>query len=242
MILLVTDFREFYRAQIKGAIWQRIPETRILDLTVPRHDILSGAFIIDSVVDYFPDAVIIGVVDPGVGGSRRNILIKTAKNYFVGPDNGLFSLACKRYPPLEMWEIEKKSLSHTFHGRDIYAPTAAHLLLGEEVDGKVIESIEQLTIKEPIVEKNTVTCTVLYVDAFGNSITNLPEKAVPPMKTASFMSREIPVLHTYTEAEGCVMLIGSHGYLEIAWNRGNAAQLFGIEPGDTITFSYTAMR
>ncbi|MCD6466290.1 MAG: SAM-dependent chlorinase/fluorinase, partial [Methanomicrobia archaeon] len=154
MIILVTDFEEFYLAQMKGVIWKINPEAKILDIKVRNHDTISGAFVIDKIIDYFPDSIIIGVVDPGVGGSRKNIVIQTEKNYLIGPDNGLFSLVCERHTPLKIIEIEKKNISKTFHGRDIFAPLAGKISLKKDLKGKEIKKIKDLDIKDPRIEKD----------------------------------------------------------------------------------------
>lgn len=237
MIILVTDFGEFYLAQMKGIIWKMDPDAKILDIKVRKHDIRSGAFVIDRIIDYFPDSVIVGVVDPGVGGSRKNIVVQTEKNYFIGPDNGLFSLACERHVPLRILEIEGKDISNTFHGRDIFAPLAGKISLKKDIKGKKIKKIKNLEIEDPKIEKNYIECTVIYIDNFGNVITNVHEKIVKINKII-FMDKEIKFLKTYSESEDFLVLIGSHGFLEIAANRKNVAEFFNLNSGDRIRFFY----
>jgi len=238
MIILVTDFGEFYLAQMKGVIWSISPEAKIMDIRVKRHDIISGAFVIDRIIDYFPNSVIVGVIDPGVGGSRKNIVIKTEKNYLIGPDNGLFSLACRRHIPLRILEIEKENISNTFHGRDIYAPLAAKILLKEKIKGKKIKKIRDLKIEDPIIKKDFIECCVLYVDCFGNVITNVSREKLPEINKINLMGREIKFLRTYSESDDFLALIGSHGFLEIAANKKDASNFFNLKPGDRIKFSY----
>jgi len=235
MIILVTDFEEFYLAQMKGVIWKINPEAKILDIKVRNHDTISGAFVIDKIIDYFPDSIIIGVVDPGVGGSRKNIVIQTEKNYLIGPDNGLFSLVCERHTPLKIIEIEKKNISKTFHGRDIFAPLAGKISLKKDLKGKEIKKIKDLDIKHPRIEKDYVECTIIYIDNFGNIITNIRDVK---FNKIIFMDKEIKFLKTYSESEDFLVLIGSHGFLEIAANKKNAAEFFNLKTGDRIRFYY----
>jgi len=238
MIILVTDFEEFYLAQMKGVIWKIDPEAEILDIKVRNHDIVSGAFIIDKIIDYFPGSIIVGVVDPGVGGSRKNIVIRTEKNYLIGPDNGLFSLVCERHMPLRILEIEEKDISNTFHGRDIFAPLAGKISLKKDLKGKETKKIKDLDIKDPKIEKNYVECTIIYIDNFGNVITNVRKEDVMKLNKIIFMDREIKFLKTYSESEDFLALIGSHGFLEIAANKKNAAEFFNLKTGDRIRFYY----
>jgi len=238
MIILVTDFEEFYLAQMKGVIWKIDPEAEILDIKVRNHDIVSGAFIIDKIIDYFPGSIIVGVVDPGVGGSRKNIVIQTEKNYLIGPDNGLFSLVCERHMPLRILEIEEKDISNTFHGRDIFAPLAGKISLKKDLKGKETKKIKDLDIKDPKIEKNYVECTIIYIDNFGNVITNVRKEDVMKLNKIIFMDREIKFLKTYSESEDFLALIGSHGFLEIAANKKNAAEFFNLKTGDRIRFYY----
>lgn len=235
MIILVTDFEEFYLAQMKGVIWKINPEAKILDIKVRNHDTISGAFVIDKIIDYFPDSIIIGVVDPGVGGSRKNIVIQTEKNYLIGPDNGLFSLVCERHTPLKIIEIEKKNISKTFHGRDIFAPLAGKISLEKDLKGKEIKKIKDLDIKHPRIEKDYVECTIIYIDNFGNIITNIRDVK---FNKIIFMDKEIKFLKTYSESEDFLVLIGSHEFLEIAANKKNAAEFFNLKTGDRIRFYY----
>lgn len=235
MIILVTDFEEFYLAQMKGVIWKINPEAKMLDIKVRNHDTISGAFVIDKIIDYFPDSIIIGVVDPGVGGSRKNIVIQTEKNYLIGPDNGLFSLVCERHTPLKIIEIEKKNISKTFHGRDIFAPLAGKISLKKDLKGKEIKKIKDLDIEDPRIEKDYVECTIIYIDNFGNIITNIRDVK---FNKIIFMDKEIKFLKTYSESEDFLVLIGSHGFLEIAANKKNAAEFFNLKTGDRIRFYY----
>jgi S-adenosylmethionine hydrolase len=238
MIILVTDFEEFYLAQMKGVIWKIDPEAEILDIKVRNHDIVPGAFIIDKIIDYFPGSIIVGVIDPGVGGSRKNIVIQTEKNYLIGPDNGLFSLVCERHMPLRILEIEEKDISNTFHGRDIFAPLAGKISLKKDLKGKETEKIKNLEIEDPRIEKNYVECTIIYIDNFGNVITNVRKEDVMKLNKIIFMDREIKFLKTYSESEDFLVLIGSHGFLEIAANKKNAAEFFNLKTGDRIRFYY----
>ncbi len=239
MITLTTDFgTDFYVAQVKGIILSLKKDENILDIThnIEKYNILHGAFVLLQVWKYFPKGTIhIGVVDPGVGGSRKGIIIETEYCYFVGPDNGLFSLAINGQKIKRIIEINTKkfnSVSKTFHGRDVFAPVAALLSKGEDAEkfGKSINDIIKIEI-----EKNRV----IYIDGFGNIITTISNDfGIGEYVTINYKNRKIKTkfARTFVDAPKGKFLVlkGSHGFIEIDINQGNAAEKLGAKIGDKI--------
>lgn len=270
-IVLLTDFglSDAYVGTMKGVILGINPAATIVDLShgVPPQDVGAGAFLLGSSYRYFPPAsIFVAVVDPGVGGARRAIALKTPGGTFVAPDNGLLtpivrdfgisgparhgraSLAPRGVPPgeVEVYGVELTNseyllprVSATFHGRDIFAPVAAHLSRGIPL-AFFGPALHELVVRpEPKVARRDgeIVGEIVFVDRFGNAITNLtPEDlaglATPVVKVAG---HEIAgVSHHYAEREGPLALIGSNGHLEIAVNGGNAAKQLGLKAGDRV--------
>lgn len=255
IISLTTDFGDLYPAAMKAVILGINPGIQIIDIThsIRRAEIREGAFALYSLVPYFPaKSVHVGVVDPGVGTSRRALALKAGpegeEQFFVGPDNGLMVPAARRLGDMEVYEITNKEMmlksgvSATFHGRDIFAPVGARLSKGmpiEDVGNKVSDFVDldfgNVGIDGPFLVGETV-----YADSFGNVITNIPEAAV--LKFCSFGSqvevngRKVSFVQTYgfVGQNDALALIGSHGFLEIAVNKGNAALQFGLKSGDSV--------
>ncbi len=260
IIALITDFAisDGYIGVMKGVILSINPSVEIVDLAheINKHDILSGAFILSSALKYFPKGTIfVGVIDPGVGTERKGIAIKTKNYYFVGPNNGLFSLATMIDPIEEIVELKNSeyflpSISYTFHGRDIFAPVAAWISKGVKLRklGPKLPLSEYVTldIGEPRIEKDSYTCTVIGIDGFGNIITNLSGEIFERREGYGRIflvyrqGREERFLATYVRTYGeaeegeNIILIGSHGNIEIAVNKGSAAERLGIKVRDKI--------
>ncbi len=242
---------------MKAAILSINPDTQIVDVThrVTKFNIRMGAFVLATVSQYFPKGTIhVGVVDPGVGTKRRSILIQTKDSYFIGPDNGLLVLAAESQNITYIREISNPQfmlpkVSCTFHGRDIFAPAAAHL--ADDVDpaefGPETHNIERPDFAKVTLDKNAVVGEVLHVDNFGNIITNISKEKATRATTAGLVNIELAkeklklrVAKTYGEARSleAIALIGSHGYLEIALNQGSAAEKFNANPGDRVRISF----
>ncbi len=233
---------------LKGAIARVNPQIVIIDLSheIPRHNLAAARFCLANSYAYFPPGTVhLAVVDPGVGSQRRGVAIQFPGGYLVGPDNGLFSGVFSLSEPLvavsltnnHYWGTQQPS--GTFHGRDIFAPVAAHLASGVALQrlGELIEpaSLVQMHTDIPTVTDNKIIACVQHVDIFGNVITNIPAKMVPePLKILQIGNQEIPLRLTYSEgtAEQAIALIGSHGWLEIAVNCGSAQRLLDINTGD----------
>jgi len=258
MITLTSDFglKDPYVAEMKGVILTINPDATLIDIThdIEKFNIRKAAFTLASVSPYFPDGTVhLAVVDPGVGTQRRAILIQTKKGFFVGPDNGILILAAQNQGIEHVYQLTNKKfmmpkVSSTFHGRDIFAPAAAHLKMG-------VEPLEfGPDVKDPIVPlfaqvkygKGFLTGEVLDVDGFGNIITNINEKHVvcERGKTISIELTNAPIKlafrKTYAQAKGKqpILLIGSHGFLEIALNQASAAGKFHAKVGDKIKVSF----
>jgi S-adenosylmethionine hydrolase len=252
LITLTSDFglADSYVAQMKGVILSINPSSMIVDIThdISKFNIQTGAFMLASAAPCFPKGTIhVAVVDPGVGTKRRALIIKTKQGYFIGPDNGLLILAAERQGIIAIYELTNpkfmlSEISGTFHGRDVFAPAAAYTekgvkpsRFGPRVDEPVRPEFVQ--VKH---EKDSILCRVLHVDSFGNIITNL-KKADIPSENLSIKIQDAPLKlklkKTYgeTKPKDTMALIGSHGFLEIAINRGNAAEKYKAKMGAEIT-------
>lgn len=257
IISLTTDFglKDSYAAEVKATILSICPNAILVDISheVDKFDVRMGAYILASAAPYFPDGTVhVAVVDPGVGTKRRPIIIQTGRGFFVGPDNGVLVLAAEEQGIKRLYEITSRRLmlphvSSTFHGRDIFAPAAAHLANGvppEDFGHEITETIKPSFAKATRKDDSLVG-EVLHVDDFGNIITNIHAKDLAGFREGMLQVElahhklELKLSKTYAEAkpQEPIALIGSHDYLEIALNQGNAAAKFQIRPGDKITLS-----
>lgn len=250
-ITLLTDFgtRDTYVGQMKGVIASIAPDTGVIDLThdVPPQDVTAGAIMLDTAVDAFPDATVhVAVVDPGVGGVRRPIAARSARFTLVGPDNGLFTAVWQRHSPQRIVALtntacHRPRVSATFHGRDIFAPVAAHLASGTPLDelGESITDPVTLDLPEPRPTTTGLEATVLCVDHFGNLITNITSDHLPRDGRAAITvgpARIAEISRTFADVpEGePVAYLGSTGRLEIALRNANAAARWNLAPGATV--------
>ena len=240
IITLLTDFgmEDAYAGAMKGAILKVNPEARIVDITheVGAFAILEAGFLLDSTWRYFPDGTVhLVVIDPGVGSDRPAIALEAGEHFFVGPDNGVFT-----YLPEATGTIvtlpTPEGASPTFHGRDLFGPAAARLAAGAELTelGEPGEPPMRLANAwaEPVGE--AWRALVLHVDRFGNVITNVPARAITQVHTVN--QSAVRAVRTYDEAAASelVVLVGSHGRLEIALRTGSAAQRLELEAGDSL--------
>jgi S-adenosylmethionine hydrolase len=265
VITITTDFgtEDAYVPAMKGTMLSICPQARLVDVThdISPQDVMEAAFVLRSARPYFPDgAVHLVVVDPGVGTDRRAVALRAEGQWFVGPDNGVFPLVLDQESPDAMVELDdptfwrSASPSTTFHGRDIFAPAAAHLADGRSIEeiGTSIDTLEPLRWARPSTAPQTVQGWVVHVDHFGNCITNIrrstladaaeldasepPLDAFPPLKcyAGSTVLRELHPTYGAVPEEDPLLLFGSTGHLEIAANSGNAAELLDIRKGDSI--------
>ncbi|PEN13927.1 hypothetical protein CRI94_07680 [Longibacter salinarum] len=186
MITLTTDFgtSDGYVAAMKGVMLSIHPEARLVDVThqIEPQDVMEAAFVLRTTVPYFPSGTVhLVVVDPGVGTDRRAVAVRSGKQWFVGPDNGVFPLVMDDAEPDEILELDQPEVwrsdapSTTFHGRDIFAPVAAHLDTGRDPSdiGTPVEGLRPLRWAMPITDSHSVQGYVAHVDRFGNCITNI---------------------------------------------------------------------
>ena len=255
MITLTTDFglKDPYVAEMKGVILTINPNANLIDITheVEKFNIRIGAFILASAAPYFPKGTVhVAVVDPDVGTERRAILVQTKSGFFVGPDNGVLMLATQAQGIEHIYEIANPKfmlpqVSCTFHGRDIFAPAAAHLYKGVAPQEFGSEVTDAVTPKFAAVEhKNgTLFGEVLHVDGFGNVITNIPKNEVPTSDTVKVklhhVSLQLNLAKTYaqTKPQEPIALVGSHGFLELALNQGSFAEKHRVNAGDKVQVS-----
>jgi len=259
-ITLLSDFglKDSYVAQMKAAILSICPKATIVDIShqVERHNLIMGAFILASAAPYFPDGTVhVAVVDPSVGGKRRPILIETNRSFYVGPDNGLLVLAAKSDEIKTVYHIVgerfmAEQVSATFHGRDIFAPVAAHVANGVEPSkiGRMITDFAVSDYSEAKKERGTVDCEVVHIDGFGNIVTNLHSRDLDKTVIrygSSFKLKHdsksvaLKLCRTYSDVQvGTLLgLIGSHGFLEIAVNQGSAAERLEVTQGSKLKLS-----
>ncbi len=258
MITLTTDFglKDPYVAEMKAIIFDLCPNAVIVDITheIAKFNIRMGAYMLATAVPYFPEGSIhVGVVDPGVGTLRRPIVIQTRQGFFIGPDNGLLVLAAEKQGITRIHELTNPrfmlpKVSHTFHGRDVFAPVAAHLMNGVQPQefGPEILKVVQPEFAKVTKRNGLLIGEVLHVDGFGNVITNINEKEVAQGHVKGEVNVELAgcklklkLRRAYGEAEPRepLALIGSHGFLEISINQGNAAKRFKTKAGDRVTIS-----
>ncbi|MBC8121353.1 MAG: SAM-dependent chlorinase/fluorinase [Gemmatimonadaceae bacterium] len=258
LLTLLTDFglQDIYVGSMKGVILQINSSLTVVDLThqIPPQDITAASFALASAYPCFPDgSVHVVVVDPGVGSSRRAIAVRTAQGYLVGPDNGVFDGVLRRSPVSEAVELTEPRYwragtpSATFHGRDIFAPAGAHLASGVSLRelGQPVEPQTLVRLARPGCTELTcgLTGCIQYVDHFGNLITDIPGARIEGRSwSVEIAGRVAPGLRTYADASPgeLLALVGSHGFVEIAVNRGNAHSLLKRGSGSraSITLSH----
>jgi len=240
---------------MKGTILNINPQVTLIDIThhVSPHDTKEGAFILASAYFSFPRRTIhLSVVDPGVGYSRKAILIITTDYFYVGPDNGLFTFALKREKVKKVIALTNpryflSPVSHTFHGRDLFAPVAAYLSLDvkPEAFGPELDSWVEIDFEKPRISEGRLIGEILHIDAFGNLISNIEgQKLFNHVRGGSFVvrvgKRSIQGLKKgYWEGKRKepMALIGSGGFLEISIREGNAQKGLKVKKGDKIHIS-----
>ena len=253
IITLTTDFgaTDHFAATMKGVILGIHPAAKIVDITheIQAFEISDGAFTIAQAYRYFPKRTIhVVVVDPGVGSTRRPLLAEMAGQFFIAPDNGVLSIVFAHGKPKVRHITSDRYFLHpvsrTFHGRDVFAPVAAHLASGIAPArfGKLVDDYLRLTFHRPTqTDKNAWTGSVLKVDRFGNLITNLHLDDFPNLEIRPFrlLAGRQPITRlalTFTECEAgeLFVLVGSSGYLEVATNQGSAAKILGCGAGSQV--------
>jgi S-adenosyl-L-methionine hydrolase (adenosine-forming) len=275
IVTLTTDFgtRDWFVGTMKGVVLGINPRAAVVDLTheIPPGDVRAGAFALMAGCRHFPKGTMhVAVVDPGVGGPRRAIAAQTADYLFVGPDNGVLSWALARERIKAVRLLEKptfflKPVSRTFHGRDIFAPVAAHLSRGVSIQrfGREVKDWGRLPWPQPTRSRGMIRGEIIYIDRFGNAITNLEAEAAFPepdtgradrlvgpdarqrvptviravtCEVAGRWKARCPLAEFYgaVPANRLVAVCGSSGFLEIAVNGGSAARKLGLRAGDKV--------
>jgi len=258
MITLLTDFglSDYFVAAVKGVILTISPGTQIVDIThnVAAQDLQSAAFILGACYQNFPVGTIhVAVVDPGVGSSRRAIVAGAGGHFFVGPDNGIFSFVYARETDVRVFHLTRdryfrNPVSQTFHGRDVFAPVAAHLArslkpeeIGEEIGDYVRFEIPRPRLVEP---QGVIEGRIIHIDHFGNCVTNFTEAdlkpdGIMPSTRFYFGGREIRQFGTFfagaMNRADLFAYPGSAGFWEIALWCGSAAKFINARCGDEIT-------
>jgi len=260
IITLTTDFglSDPYVASMKGVILGINRQARLVDVThdVRPQQIVQTAFLTQAAWPFFPDGTVhLAVVDPGVGTGRRAIALETPRGCFLGPDNGVLSAALPDElrpartpapavlsPGYRAYAITDpryllRPVSATFHGRDVFAPAAAHLSLGVPI-GELGERLDTITALPPLRARRApdgvLHGRVVHIDRFGNAITDIRADDLPAQEFAvEAAGRRVPgLVRTYAEATVLSALVGSSGYLELALRSGNAARELGLDIGD----------
>ncbi len=258
---LITDFglADPYVGQVKGVLAKKAPNCRVVDIShdVVPFNVAQAGFFLAASYEHFPeDAVILSVVDPGVGTNRSIVCLKIDERVLIAPDNGLLGLALKnawsadiRAYDLSAAMDAPKKVSHTFHGRDIFAPLAAWLALGGAPEGLGTEmdptDLVSRKWNQPTISPGRATGHVLHIDRFGNCVLNLEAESLgtpTKLQMVSPAGGELAYATTYSDMpEGAPGLLeGSQGFLEIAVNQRSAARKFGLSMNDTIELTWEA--
>ena len=260
IITLLTDFGTGaeYAGLMKGVILSINPSAAIVDIThqIDSQDIVQAAFTICASYEYFPDGTVhLVVVDPGVGSERSLLALEIKKQIFIAPDNGVLTLLFNEGEIKSLIRITNSkyflaSVSRTFHGRDIIAPVGAHLSVGIDIRTLGVEidlrDAVQLDHLHPCMSENgELVGKIVVIDNFGNLISNInfrklsevyqngQEKRIQ-IKIGSTVIIGLSEIYDSVQSKTPLALIGSRGYLEIAVNKGNAAQVLNVEKGDTV--------
>ena len=256
VIALLTDFglSDPYVGMMKAAILEVAPDAAIIDLS---HDIgpqaiLQGAFLLAASLPYLPErSVTVAVVDPGVGTDRRPLALRVGRRWLVGPDNGLFYRVWNSAPSdsrraylLDRPEYWRPVISDTFHGRDIFAPIAAHLAAGADIVHLASPALQIEPMPSTGPEQaadGSWRLTIEHIDRFGNLITNLPAADLPgPSTSLTFTiagETAVGVGSNYDSPDRLIAVVGSLDHLEIAAPSGSAAEITGASIGDFIIMS-----
>lgn len=255
IISLTSDFGldNWFVGTMKGVIKNINPGAEIVDIThnIRRFNIREGAFSLLNSYQYFPEGTIhLAVIDPGVGASRRAIAVKTNRYYFIAPDNGILSYALNQEQEFKIVSIENprymfQQVSSTFHGRDIFAPVAAHLSLGVELEefGPVLSNpvLFEKSFPKKIGTRELIG-HIIFIDHFGNCITDIAMKHIEEtfgkisanrikIKIRDKEIRKFSNTYSDGKENELICLFGSSGYLEFSVNKGNANKQFTLEEG-----------
>lgn len=259
IIALLTDFgeRDEYVGVVKGVILNINPQAKIIDLSheIPPQDIVWASYLLYGCYKFFPkNTIFLSVVDPGVGTKRKIIVVKTKEYIFVSPDNGLLTKVLEREKPEKIIEVKNKKfflkeISSTFHARDIIAPVVGYLSKGVNLGkfGLEVKKVKMISLPKPLIRNNQIIGEIIYVDRFGNLVTNIEKKILKRKKShfcINIKGRKIyKINNSYAESKkGKLLAIwGSRDLLELAVNQGSASRELKIKKGERvhIEFSYS---
>lgn len=252
IITLLTDFglSDPYVGSMKGVILNINPDARIVDIThdISPQNVDEAAFVLKRVSSYFPGGTIhVVVVDPGVG-SERAILAVQAENYiFLAPDNGVLKYIFDDEPDARVFRLTNRAyflekVSHTFHGRDIFAPVAAHISMGISLErlGEPFDDYIVGDVKKPVEGKTEITGEIIHVDKFGNGVTNidgtlLKDRSKTKIRIKGYELDELCRAYNNVPVGEPLALVGSGGTLEISVHGGDAQKRMGFVVGDSVT-------
>lgn len=253
LITMITDFGlgDAYVGIMKGVILGINPHAKIIDIchTIQPQNIPQAAFVLSTAYRYFPlDTIHMVIVDPGVGSQRKALLAKMLSANFVAPDNGVLSYVIEEAraegAALDAIALTnpvfwRSPVSPTFHGRDIFAPVAAHLSLGVPLTqmGEPVTSYDTFPIPRPqLGADGTLVCHIVHIDSFGNLITDAKRQDIPLGRVSIEVAgqRIHSISTTYAEGSALLALVGSSERLEVSIREGKAAQLLGVKVGDEV--------
>lgn len=254
LITLLTDFgnKDGFVGIMKGVILSICPDAKIIDISheIEAQNVKQAGFVLMNSFRYFPEGTIhVVVVDPGVGSERKILAARAHTQIFLAPDNGLLTYVLEKSPAFKLINICNDkfflpNVSHTFHGRDIFAPVAAHLANGIDVNELGTPDEDYFKIRIPGIEKgkNFLKGEVVYVDRFGNLITNISEESLPSnyqnierIELGNHIINEIVDAYLNGDSSKPIAIIGSSGCLEIAINSKNASEHLNSTQGDEVT-------
>ena len=264
VITLLSDFglSDPYVAQMKAVIRSTSADVEIVDIShgIEKHSVASGSYVLETTVPFFPKGSIhVAVVDPGVGGPRIPIVIACHNGVLIGPDNGLLGRAAERLGFQAAYQIQnseflRTKVSSTFHGRDIFAYAAAKIALGMNLTqaGPKLERIVRLKVPDPVFLDDHVTCHALYVDSFGNVVTNISESNVQRLRFREGKQVKVVSGKAGEHFEGLIvksyfeipegpfgLILGSQGYLEVALREARAAGKLRVKPLDPLEIRFS---
>jgi S-adenosylmethionine hydrolase len=237
MIALFTDFglADPYVGQMHAVLADRARAIPVIDLlhAVPSYSVKAGAYLLPAFVNEFPEnTVFVCVVDPGVGGSRRPVIVKASRRWFVGPDNGLFEMLVRRDADAETFVIDwrPERLSSSFHGRDLFAPVGAMLATGQ-----FPRSTPATLEREQAADWPDDLAEVVFVDHYGNAMTGIRADTVADNAVITIRGKYVEAARTFSDVSpGQIFWYeNASGLIEIAMNRASAAQALSIEPGES---------
>ncbi|HID42657.1 MAG TPA: hypothetical protein EYP30_02595 [Archaeoglobaceae archaeon] len=242
LITMLTDFGDYYPGVMKGVILKFIPDIKIIDIThsVEPQNVLQGAFLLYNSYRFFPSAIHMAIVDPGVGSRRDAIVVECRNHVFIGPDNGILFSSAKEDGIERIWKINEErvdmEISNTFHGRDVFAPAVCYYLRGKikEIAEKK-KSIVETDIFNCEVRENKIKCRIIFTDKFGNAVTNIGKEILDELNPKAFYvsGQKFPLVKSYSDVDKgeALSIVGSFNSLELSVREGKASEKFSLRSG-----------